>query len=150
MDDLALLYQEMILDHCRHPRHFGKLNDATNEAEGINPLCGDEVKVYLKLLDDCINALQFTGKGCAISMASASLMSEHLQGKSSTQAKENIELFLHMLTDKDAMPNESLGKLQVLYNVRNYPIRIKCATLPWHAFLAALENHHAKITTEAP
>lgn len=150
MNDLSLLYQEMILDHCRHPRHFGKLDVVTNEAEGMNPICGDEIKIYLRLLDKRIDGLQFIGQGCAISIASASLMSEYLQGKSDTQAKEIIRLFLHMLTDKDAISNENLGKLQVLYNVRNYPIRIKCATLAWHAFLAALENNQAKITTEAP
>lgn len=150
MDDLSLLYQEMILDHCRNPRHYGKLDTATHEAEGMNPLCGDEIKVYLKVLEHQIKMIQFTGQGCAISIASASLMSEYMQGKYDTEAKEAIQSFLHMLTDKNGATNENLGKLQVFYNVKNYPIRIKCATLPWHAFLAALENNHAKITTEAP
>lgn len=150
MDDLSSLYQDLLLDHCRHPRHFGKLDTFTHQAEGFNPMCGDEINIFVKLDDQTIQQLQFTGQGCAISVASASLMSENLQGKSVSEAKTILSSFLHMLTDENAELNDELGKLQVLYNVRNYPIRIKCATLAWHAFLAAIEQNNAKVTTEQP
>jgi nitrogen fixation NifU-like protein len=150
MDNLTLLYQEMILDHCRHPRHFGELSHCTHHAKGFNPLCGDEINVFLNVSNQTIEALQFTGAGCAISIASASLMSEELSGKTITEAEATFRSFLKMLTDSESPSENNIGKLQVLSGVKYYPIRIKCATLAWHAMQAALTQKQATVTTEQP
>jgi nitrogen fixation NifU-like protein len=138
MNDLLALYQEVILDHSRHPRHFGELVDATHQAEGVNPLCGDEIKLYLTIADQVIIAIQFTGIGCAICMASASLLTEHLTGKTVHQAQDGFAAFMS-LAEKGTQPEHyKLGKLSVFESVHNFPLRVKCATLPWHALKAAL------------
>jgi nitrogen fixation NifU-like protein len=138
MNDLLALYQEVILDHSRHPRHFGKLIGATHQAEGNNPLCGDEITLFVILNDQTIQNIQFTGTGCAICMASASLLTEHIAGKTLHQAQDSFAAFLH-LAEKGTEPDRlTLGKLKVFASVHHFPLRVKCATLPWHALKAAL------------
>lgn len=147
MNDLSLLYQEVILDHCRHPRHFGELANATHQAKGLNPFCGDEVGVALILNNNIINDIQFTGKGCAICMASASLMCEELQGKTANQMQVLFNLFVDQFQEGSHIDNKKLGKSHVLANVKHFPMRVKCATLPWHATKAALLKQN-QISTE--
>jgi nitrogen fixation protein NifU and related proteins len=144
MDDLRELYQEVILDHGKHPRNLRALADATCCAHGRNPLCGDQLTVYLKLdADGVVEDATFEGKGCAISVASASLMTELIRGKTEAQARLLFEHF-HALAaggdDLAAAPEleDDLDRLQVLAGVRQYPVRVKCATLPWHTMKAAL------------
>src|SRR6185503_8308614 len=144
MSELADLYQDIILDHCKRPRNFGPLPGAEHVAEGYNPLCGDKVKVYLALDGDRLAGLAFEGSGCAISTASASLMTEALQGRSVDEAQRLFAEVHGMLTgdpSRAAMDSESfdeLGKLAALAGVREYPVRVKCATLAWHTLQAAL------------
>ncbi len=141
--DLRELYQEIILDHSRHPRHFGALADANHVAEGYNPLCGDKVKIYLKLDDaDRIADIAFEGKGCAISVASASLMSEMLKGRSTEEAEQLLSGFLHLVKGEDASDLEEDDKehLAVMAGVSAFPMRVKCATLAWHAMKAAIDG----------
>ncbi len=148
MSDLSLLYQEVILDHCRHPRHFGELPNATHYAQGLNPFCGDEVSIALIIDNNKINSIQFTGKGCAICMASASLMCEQLQDKTPEEIHELFELFINQFQEKPQSESiDKLGKSQVFANVKHFPMRVKCATLPWHATKAALLKQKS-ITTE--
>ncbi len=135
------LYQEVILDHCKRPRNFGALPGADHVAEGYNPLCGDKVKVYLALDGDRLAGIAFEGAGCAISTASASLMTEALAGKSVGEAQQLFAEVHGMLTgdpSQAAEESESLGKLAALGGVREYPVRVKCATLAWHTLQAAL------------
>jgi nitrogen fixation NifU-like protein len=146
MSDLRDLYQEVILDHTRHPRNFGPLAGANREATGHNPLCGDQVRVFLRIEGDRIRDIAFQGSGCAISTASASLMTEALKGLTVTEARELFRGF-HDLVTTGGDP-ESLGKLAVFSGVREYPIRVKCATLAWHAVQAALEQQDHPVTTE--
>ncbi len=152
MSDLRDLYQEVIVDHGRRPRNFGPLPGHNHHAEGFNPLCGDRLTLYLKVADGIIEDVHFEGVGCAISTASASLMSEALKGKSEAQAEALFAGFHELLTSADeqrAMANaEQLGKLQVLAGVREFPARIKCATLAWHTLRAALHDQAASVTTE--
>jgi nitrogen fixation NifU-like protein len=138
MNDLLALYQEIILDHSRHPRHFGELIGATHQAEGNNPLCGDEITLFVTLSDQTIQAIQFTGTGCAICMASASLLTEHVSGKSLLEAQDSFAAFLHLAEKGTEPANVNLGKLTVFASVHHFPLRVKCATLPWHALKAAL------------
>lgn len=138
MNDLLALYQEVILDHSRHPRHFGELAGATHQAEGLNPLCGDEIKIYLNIADQIIKAIQFTGIGCAICMASASLLTEHLDGKTVLEAQDGFAAFITLAEKGTTSENYKLDKLSVFESVHNFPLRVKCATLPWHALKAAL------------
>ncbi|HEY6552034.1 MAG TPA: SUF system NifU family Fe-S cluster assembly protein [Vicinamibacteria bacterium] len=138
MSDLRDLYQEVILDHNRTPRNFGKLENANREAEGHNPLCGDRVRVSLHVEDDRIEGIAFQGSGCAISTASASLMTEALKGRTVEEARRLFHGFHDLLTAGGNA--DDLGKLAVFSGVREYPIRIKCATLAWHAFQAALDQ----------
>lgn len=146
MSDLRDLYQEVILDHNRTPRNFGKLPNANRESEGHNPLCGDRVRVSLHVEDGRIENIAFEGSGCAISTASASLMTEALKGRTVEEARELFRGFHDLLTTGgDA---EGLGKLAVFAGVREYPIRIKCATLAWHALQAALEQKDHPVSTE--
>jgi len=138
-DDLRDLYQEVILDHNRRPRNFGALPDANRTAEGHNPLCGDRVTVYLHVEGDRVQGISFSGAGCAISTASASLMTEALQGRTVAEARELFHRFHDLLTQGTG-DAASLGKLTVLAGVREYPIRVKCATLAWHTLQAALDQ----------
>jgi nitrogen fixation NifU-like protein len=146
MSDLRDLYQEVILDHTRRPRNFGTLANANREAKGHNPLCGDQVSVYLQMEGDRIQDIAFQGSGCAISTASASLMTEALKGLTVQEARELFHGF-HDLVTTGGDP-EALGKLAVFSGVREYPIRVKCATLAWHAVQAALDQHDHPVTTE--
>jgi nitrogen fixation NifU-like protein len=140
---LRELYQEIILDHSRHPRHFGALNGANRLAEGYNPLCGDRVKVYLKVDDkDRITDVMFEGRGCAISVASASLMTELLQGRTVGEAEKLMGGFLDLVKGDNAkaLAPDDREQLQVMAGVSAFPMRVKCATLPWHAMKSALEG----------
>ena len=146
--DLHDLYQEVIVDHGRRPRNFGSLPEASHRAEGFNPLCGDHLNLQLKVVDGIIQDLRFDGIGCAISTASASLMSEALKGRSVVEAEALFGSFHAMLTgDQPASPPD-LGKLAVLAGVRKFPARVKCATLAWHTLLAALHQEQQPVTTE--
>jgi nitrogen fixation NifU-like protein len=149
MPDLRDLYQEVILDHNRRPRNFGRLAGANCSAEGFNALCGDRLTLYLKLVDGVIEDARFEGTGCAISTASASLMTEALKGKTEAQVQVLFEGFHALLTTGDsADPARSLGKLEVLSGVREFPVRVKCATLAWHTLQAALQNQTGPVTSE--
>jgi nitrogen fixation NifU-like protein len=139
MYDLGDLYQELILDHSKRPRNFAPLEDATARAEGYNPLCGDKITLQLKLENDVIKEAGFQGSGCAISTASASLMTETLKGRTLAEAERLFEGFHDLLTGKKEAPQE-LGKLAAFSGVREYPMRVKCATLPWHTLRAALQS----------
>jgi nitrogen fixation protein NifU and related proteins len=151
--DLRALYEEVILDHNRNPRNYPKIPDGSNcSAQGYNPLCGDEVQVHLRVEDGVIRDIGFEGQGCAISTASASLMTEALKGKSEAEAAALFEVVHKFLTvqgsdesDEDA---DRLGKLMVLGGVREFPMRVKCATLVWHTLQAALEHSEKPVTTE--
>ncbi|MFZ0427056.1 MAG: SUF system NifU family Fe-S cluster assembly protein [Acidobacteriota bacterium] len=148
------LYQEVILDHNRRPRNFGPLPDSTGKAEGYNPLCGDKVTVYIRMKGQRISAVTFEGTGCAISTASASMMTEVLQGKTLDQARSLFERFRDMVTgrvDIDADlddEDEDLQRLIVFHRLSEYPVRVKCATLVWHAMLAALEDSGSIVSSE--
>ena len=133
------LYDEVILEHSKQPRNFGPLENATHRADGRNPVCGDEISVYLGLDDQALDALTFSGQGCAISKASASLMTEDLGKRPLEQAKKRASKILELLgKDPEGDPFVKYGEVAVLTRVRRYPARLKCATLPWHTFLAAL------------
>ncbi len=143
MFDLRDLYQQVIVDHNKHPRNFGRLDDCDREAEGYNPLCGDKLHVCLKLNDEgVIEDVSFEGEGCAISVASASLMTEAIKGRTVDEFRRMFEDFQHMVTASlDEQPDEArLGKLAVLAGVREFPSRIKCATLCWHTMNTAVEG----------
>ena len=141
MFDLHNLYQEVIIDHNQRPRNCRLMPDADGQARGYNPLCGDQVTVYLKLDDDVILDASFQGCGCAISTASASLMTEFLKGKSLQEAQEMFGLFHHALLDKKSGPIQNLGKLEALLGVKEFPSRVKCATLAWHALHDIIKKH---------
>jgi nitrogen fixation protein NifU and related proteins len=141
------LYQEVILDHNRHPRNFRALADANRKAEGHNPLCGDRVQVFLHVQEDRVQGISFQGSGCAISTASASLMTEALKGRSVTEAHALFKGFHDLLTHGSDNAEE-LGKLAVLAGVREFPIRVKCATLAWHTLEAALAQKDHPVSTE--
>jgi nitrogen fixation NifU-like protein len=145
MSELRELYQEVILDHHKRPRNFRRLEGAPH-VEGYNPLCGDRVTVYLKLDGDVVQDISFQGTGCAISTASASLMTEALKGKTRAQAEELFRRFHELLTGTTTPPD--LGKLSVFAGVREFPVRVKCATLAWHTFHAALQGKHEPVSTE--
>jgi len=147
MSELQELYQQVILDHNKNPRNFKSLPHAEHKAEGYNPLCGDRVTVYLHLEDGKVKEAAFEGKGCAISTASASMMTEAVKGKSLEEAKALFEKFHDLVTGKTASSGE-LGKLAVFAGVREFPMRVKCATLAWHTMNAALENRDEPVTTE--
>jgi nitrogen fixation NifU-like protein len=147
MSDLRELYQEVIFDHHRKPRNFGKLAGANRSAEGYNPLCGDRLVLYLTLQDGLIGDARFEGSGCAISTASASLMTEAVKGRSEAEAEALFQAFHeYVTTDHPASP--LLGKLNVLGGVREFPTRVKCATLCWHTLQAALQHAGQPATTE--
>ena len=146
--NLRDLYQDVILDHNSHPRNFHPLKDACCQAEGFNPLCGDKLNLFLKMENDIITDASFVGQGCAISTASASLMTESLKGKTKAQAKNLFASVHHMLTSQEDNQDPHLGKLSVLSGVKAYPARVKCATLAWHTLLAALKNIKETACTE--
>ncbi len=147
MADLRELYQEMIVDHGRRPRNFGPLADANHHAEGYNPLCGDQITVHLKCRDGLIEDARFEGHGCAISTASASLMTEALKGRSEAEARALFDAFHALVTGGEADP-AALGKLAVLGGVTAFPTRVKCATLAWHTLQAALHDDSQTVSTE--
>ncbi len=147
MNDLRDLYQEVILDHNKRPRNFRIIEQPTHRAEGVNPLCGDRISVYLDIEDEIIKDITFQGAGCAISSASASLMTEALKGKPVGEVEHLFEAFHNVVTSDCECPR-GLGKLSVLAGVRDYPSRVKCATLAWHAVRAALEKRKEPVATE--
>ncbi len=149
MLDLKDLYQEVIVDHNRSPRNFGKLENADRMLEGFNPLCGDRLMLYVNLDDDRITDISFDGSGCAISVASASLMTDAMKGKTIAEAEITFKNFHDLVTSDDADINfDTLGKLAALGGVRNYPTRVKCATLCWHTLHSTLEGNESPISTE--
>ena len=152
--NLKELYQEIILEHGKNPRNLGKTENFNKDAKGNNPLCGDNVHVYLKLNDQRkVEDISFEGSGCAISMASASIMTDLIKGKSDNEAKEIVEDFLGMIKENPELKNNILKeddktKLMCLSGVKQYPMRVKCATLSWHTLVSAMENDVKEITTE--
>ncbi|MBK17675.1 MAG: SUF system NifU family Fe-S cluster assembly protein [Rhodospirillaceae bacterium] len=146
-DGLTDLYQEVILDHSRHPRNFGAVDGADRSARGNNPLCGDRVSVYLSLDGDKITDAQFDARGCAISLASASMMTEMIKGKSVDEAKSLFEKFHKLVTGEENAVGE-LAELETLSGVKDFPTRIKCATLAWHAMVAAIDGTDEEVKTE--
>ncbi|RLE20870.1 MAG: SUF system NifU family Fe-S cluster assembly protein [Acidobacteria bacterium] len=148
MSDLKDLYQEVILDHNRNPRNCYIMDGASCTADGHNPLCGDIVKVYLRIENGIIEEISFQGQGCAICTASTSLMTESVQGKSVEEAQGLFDEFHQMLTGVAEEQGVVLGKLQVFEGVREYPVRVKCATLAWHTLNAAMKEKKKDITTE--
>ena len=140
MSELSDLYQEVILDHNRRPRNFHALADASHTAEGYNPLCGDRLTLYLKVEGDTIADVSFEGAGCAISKASASMMTDALKGRTIGEANALFERFHRMVTTPPDQPVEDMGKLSSLAGVREFPVRVKCASLAWHTLKAAFDN----------
>ena len=140
MSELTDLYQEVILDHNRRPRNFHALAGASHRAEGFNPLCGDRLTLYLSVNEGVITEAAFEGAGCAISKASASMMTETLKGKTLAEADALFQRFHRMVTTPPDQPVEDMGKLSSLAGVREFPVRVKCASLAWHTFKAALAN----------
>ena len=145
--DLKELYRDVILDHNRQPRNFGPLEGANHHAEGNNPLCGDRLSLAVRLNGERIEDIRFEGRGCAISTASASLMTESLKGKTREEAMRLIDKFHDLLTT-DTPASRDLGKLVVFCGVRDYPARVKCATLAWHTLKSALNGSSETVTTE--
>lgn len=150
MPDKRSLYEQVILDHNKAPRNFGELPDADRKAEGYNALCGDQFTIFLKMDGDVIDTVQFEGSGCAISKSSASVMTTQLKGKTRGEAEALFQKFHAMITSGfDAELDEAeLGKLMVFSGVREYPVRIKCATLAWHTMLSALHEEDETVSTE--
>ena len=153
MSALRELYQEVILDHGKSPRNFGKPEQVTSESNGHNPLCGDTVTIYLKVKDNIVEDVGFEGRGCAISIASASMMTEILRGKSIAEIGAMFERFHHLVTNDDAGTGhggdgEDFEKLTVLSGIKEFPMRVKCATLAWHTMQAALKGDDQEVSTE--
>lgn len=146
--DLKDLYRDVIVDHNRNPRNFGRLDPADGHAQGANPLCGDELDLYVNLDGDRIRELRFQGKGCAISVASASLMTEALAGRTRSEAKRYFDEVHALLTRTGFEPSLDIGKLAALSGVREFPVRVKCASLCWHTLNAALEHRDERVSTE--
>ena len=141
MSDLSDLYQEVILDHYRNPHNFREMTDADCSAEGYNPLCGDKLTVYLRMEGGVVGEVTFTGSGCAISQASASVMTDAVKGKTPEELRELFARFRKLVTDEESEADiETLGELAAMSGVRAFPTRVKCATLGWHTLLAALEQ----------
>jgi len=151
MSELRELYQEVILDHHKRPRNFGALAEANRHADGHNPLCGDRITVHVDVENGEIRGVSFEGAGCAISRASASLMTDAVKGRPVDHAERLVEEFRHMVTGPaDAALEERLGKLAVLCGVREFPSRVKCASLAWHTLHAALAGGTGQVSTESP
>ena len=153
--NLKELYQEIILEHGKNPRNLRKTEDFNKDAKGHNPLCGDKVHIYLKLNENKkIEDISFEGQGCAISMASASIMTDLVKGKEEFEVKEIVNYFLYMIKEKDELKNNILHddekiKLMCLSGVKQYPMRVKCATLSWHTLTTAINNSQEEINTES-
>ena len=149
---LRELYQEVILDHSKKPRNFGPLPDATRQADGYNPLCGDRATVFVRLDGDVVADVKFQGAGCSISTASASMMTESVKGKSRAEAEALFERFHDLVTrnskDAEREADPALGKLAVFSGVWEFPVRVKCASLPWHTLKAALDGDDRPVSTE--
>ena len=152
MSDPRAMYEQVILDHNKNPRNFGPMPDADTVVDGYNPLCGDTIKLYLKFDGDTIAAASFDGQGCAIAKASASLMTTLVKGKTREEAQELFEAFHQMLKSDPSEPvdDSHVGKLRVFSGIREYPVRVKCATLAWHALASALQQDadSGSVTTE--
>ena len=148
MSELRELYQDVILEHSKAPRNFRELPAANHKAEGYNPLCGDHFTIYLTLDGDKIQDISFQGSGCAISKASASMMTQSVKGKSRAEAEKLFEQFHKLVTGQANGDRDSLGKLAVFAGVSEFPVRVKCATLAWHTLQAALEGKQESVTTE--
>ena len=150
MSELSDLYQEVILDHHRHPRNYGPLPNASRTAQGHNPLCGDRLTLYVQLDGDRISGISFEGDGCAISKASASIMTDAIKGHRVSEAATLFDRFHRMITSPfdQEIDETGLGKLAVFGGVRQYPIRVKCASLAWHTLKAALADSHETVKTE--
>jgi nitrogen fixation NifU-like protein len=150
MSDLRDLYQQVILDHQKKPRNFRALPMANRHAEGFNPLCGDKVHLYLKMENGVIQDVGFQGTGCAISTAAASMMTESIKGKTPAEAEAIFKIFQKLVTGDSQKATEApeLGKLEVFAGVREFPVRVKCATLPWHTLRAALQGEEKPVSTE--
>ncbi len=146
--DLKELYRDVILDHNRHPRNFGRIESADRHAEGHNPLCGDELLLYLRMDGTRVEDIRFEARGCAISTASASLMTEAVKGKDRAAIRALFEEMHRLLTRHDEVPATSLGKLAALSGVHEFPARVKCASLCWHTLNAALDQSAATVSTE--
>ncbi len=140
MSDLSDLYQEVILDHNKRPRNFRRIDSASHHAEGHNPLCGDKLSLFVQVDDDVVTDIAFQGSGCAISKASASLMTDSVKGRGVADVRALFEQFHRMVTTPIDQPVEDLGKLAVLAGVREFPVRVKCASLAWHTLKAALDR----------
>ena len=148
MFDLQSLYQEVIVDHNRSPRNFGKLDNANHVLDGFNPLCGDKLTLYVNFDNKKIHDISFDGSGCAISVASASLMTEALKGKTIAEAQDIFNRFHDLLTTEKEPDPDKFGKLAALAGVRGYPARVKCATLCWHTLNAILHGEQTPVSTE--
>ena len=151
MDDLKELYQQVILDHNKHPQNYGRLENANRTAEGYNPLCGDRVQLFLQVEDGVIQDIRFLGSGCAISKASASVMTTELKGRTIAEAEELFKRFQSLITSDihHAVDAKDFGKLAVFSGVREFPMRIKCAGLSWHAMMSALHQSGKAVSTES-
>lgn len=148
MSDLTDLYQEVILDHNRRPRNFRRIEKPSHHADGYNPLCGDRVSLFVQVAGERIEDVAFEGSGCAISKASASLMTDRLKGCTVEEARDLFQRFHRMVTTPPDAPVEDLGKLSALAGVREFPVRVKCASLAWHTLKAALDRAPAAASTE--
>jgi nitrogen fixation protein NifU and related proteins len=148
VSELLDLYKQVILDHNRSPRNFGELENANRTVEGVNPLCGDRIKLYVRLVGDRIEDIRFKGTGCAISVASSSLMTERVRGKTVTESLALFDKVHEMLTGDAEPATEELDKLAVLSGVREFPTRVKCASLAWHALKTAVTSSDERISTE--
>ena len=146
--DLKDLYREVILDHNREPRNFGELAEANRVVEGVNPLCGDKMTLYVKVRDDIIEDVRFKGSGCAISVASSSLMTERVKGRPIGPTLDLVAQVHEMLTGRGSEQAENMDKLAALAGVREFPSRVKCASLAWHALKAALTESDRRVSTE--
>ena len=147
-DALRDLYREVILDHSRRPRNFGAMDAANRQSDGFNPLCGDRLRLFLQVEDGTVRQASFVGDGCAISTASASLLTEAMRGLAEPEALGLVERFRSMVAGESAPDEEALGKLTVFAGVRDYPTRVKCATLAWHTLRAAIEQSSETVKTE--
>ena len=148
MFDIKDLYQEVIVDHNRNPRNFGKLDNANKVLEGFNPLCGDKLTLYIKTKDNRIEDISFDGSGCAISVASASLMTDAMKGKTLDEAETLFNEFHNLITGDNEVDTDHLGKLAALAGVKDYPARVKCASLCWHTLHSAIQGEDTPVSTE--
>ena len=148
MPELSDLYQDVILEHSKSPRNYRTLEAANRTAEGYNPLCGDHFTIYVDVADGRIRDISFQGSGCAISKASASMMTQAVKGKRTEEAEELFEKFHHVVTGKNSVESNDLGKLAAFAGVSEFPVRVKCATLAWHALHAALQGEQQAVSTE--